>query len=463
MDGSGIHEECGVFGIWSKNGGCARDTYYGLYALQHRGQESAGIAANNDRKITCHKDMGLVGDVFSERILDELNGTMAIGHVRYSTSGTSSRDNAQPLSLRYIKNELALVHNGNIMNSDSLKSGYELSGSIFQTESDTEVIAYSIARERLNCPSVEEALSRTMEYLEGAYCLIIMSSRKLIAARDPWGFRPLCMGRRGDDIVFASESCALDGVDAVFERDIEPGEIVVVEDGEVRSITTHCGKQNSNFCIFEYIYFARPDSIVNGQSVHNARLEAGRLLARQCATPADIVIGVPDSGLDAAMGYAHETGIQYTDGFLKNRYIGRTFIQPTQSKRENDVKLKLNPVRSLIEGKRVIMIDDSIVRGTTARLIVDSLWNAGAKEVHMKVSSPLFIGPCYFGTDIPDKNGLIACRYSVEEIRRHIGVDSLDFLSLDNLHKIAPDAHCGMCDACFTENYPISKVADDLS
>lgn len=457
MDNYGLHEECGVFGIYSKNGDCARDTYYGLYALQHRGQESAGIAANNDRVITCYKDMGLVGDVFSEKILDELNGTMAIGHVRYSTTGTSSRDNAQPLSLRYVKNELALVHNGNLVNSQKLKNEYELSGSIFQSNSDTEVIAYSIARERLRCSSVEEALSKAMEYLEGAYCLILMSSRKLIAARDPWGFRPLCMGRRGDDIVFSSESCALDGVNAVFERELEPGEIVVVEDGKIRSIKTHCGKHNSHFCIFEYIYFARPDSIVNGQSVHNSRLEAGRLLARQCDTQADIVVGVPDSGLDAAMGYAQESGLQYTEGFLKNRYIGRTFIQPTQSRRENAVKLKHNPVKSLIEGKRVIMVEDSIVRGTTTKQVVDMLRNAGATQVHMKVASPLFIGPCYYGTDIPDKSSLLACKYSVEEIRQQIGVDSLDFLSIDSLSKITPDASCGMCDACFTENYPIEK------
>lgn len=450
----GIGEECGVFGICNKGGDCARDVYYGLYALQHRGQESAGIAANSDREISCYKDMGLVGEVFSEEILNQLGGDMAIGHVRYSTTGNSGRENAQPLTLEYIKNKLAIVHNGNLVNTEKMKNDYERSGAIFQTTTDTEVIAYAIARHRISCGSVEEAVCRAMKELVGAYCLIVMSPRKMIVARDPWGFRPLCMGRRGDAVVFASESCALDGVGAKYERDIEPGEIVVVEDGNVRSIRDHC-KGKSNICIFEYIYFARPDSVIQSQSVHEARLEAGRLLYRQKPTDADIVIGVPDSGLDAAMGYAQESGIPYGFGLLKNRYVGRTFIKPEQASRELAVKLKLSPLRNQIEGKRVIMIDDSIVRGTTSGPTVDLLRSAGAKEIHMRISSPPFIAPCYFGTDIPNKDVLIACKYTVDEICAHIGCDSLEYLSFDNLTKIVPNIGGDFCSGCFSGKYPL--------
>jgi len=450
-----IHEECGVFGIYDPKGDCARTTYYGLYALQHRGQEACGIATINHRELSSHKDLGLVGEVFHEEILDELNGTMAVGHVRYATTGGGHRENAQPLTLNYVKGTLAVAHNGNLVNTKELKTDFEYKGAIFQTTTDSELIAYAIAQERLRCPSAEEAVSKAMRRLKGAYSLIVMSPRKLIAARDPWGFRPLCMGRRGDAVVFASESCALDGVDAKFERELEPGEIVIVEDGQVSSILDNCSGK-SHLCIFEYIYFARPDSVIAGQSVHQARRQAGRLLAQEFPVEADIVIGVPDSGLDAAMGYAEESGIPYSEGFIKNRYIGRTFITPDQASRENKVRLKLSPLRSQVEGKRVVMIDDSIVRGTTSGQIIKLLRDAGAREVHMRVSAPPFIAPCYFGTDIPDKEKLIACHHSIEEIGQMNGADSLAFLSLDALKKIAPDASCGFCEGCFTEEYPIS-------
>ena len=380
---------------------------------------------------------------------------MAVGHVRYATTGGGRRENAQPLTLKYVKGTLAVAHNGNLVNTPELRTGFEYKGAIFQTTTDSEIIAYAIAQERLRCPSVEEAVCRAMEGLRGAFSLIVMSPRKLVAARDPWGFRSLCMGRRGDAVVFASESCALDAVDAVYEREIEPGEIAVVEDGKVRFIRENCEGATSHMCIFEYIYFARPDSVICGQSVHEARLEAGRILAREHPAEADVVIGVPDSGLDAAMGYAEASGIPYGEGFVKNRYIGRTFITPDQKSRENAVRLKLGALKSQVAGKRVVMIDDSIVRGTTSRQIISLLRDAGATEVHFRVSSPTFISPCYFGTDIPDKENLIACHHSVEEIRQMTGADSLGFLSTQALDHLAPQAACGFCKGCFTEKYPV--------
>ena len=450
-----IHEECGVFGICDPGGDCGRTTYYGLYALQHRGQEACGIAAINDRELSFHKDTGLVGEVFTPEILDELGGTMAVGHVRYSTTGGDRRENAQPLTLNYVKGTLAVAHNGNLVNTPQLRTFFEYRGAIFHTSTDSELIAYAIAQKRLHCASAEEAVCQAMGELRGAYSLLVMSPQKLIAARDPWGFRPLCMGRRGDAVVFASETCALNAVGAAFERELDPGEIVVVDKGEPRSIRVHCAGASSHLCIFEYIYFARPDSVLSGQSVHEARRNAGRLLAREAPVEADVVIGVPDSGLDAAMGYAEESGIPYGVGLVKNRYVGRTFITPGQQSREQAVRIKLGPLKSCVEGKRVVMIDDSIVRGTTSRQIVSLLREAGARKVHMRSSAPPFIAPCYFGTDIPDRDSLIACRYSVEEIRQLIGADSLHFLSLDALRHIAPDARCGFCEGCFTGTYPI--------
>ena len=454
-----IHEECGIFGIYDAAGNCAQSTYYGLYALQHRGQEQCGIAAVNDLELTCHKDSGLVGDVFTEQILGELNGTMAIGHVRYSTTGGSRRENAQPLTLKYVKGSLAVAHNGNLVGTEKLKREYEYKGAIFHTTTDSELVAYIIAQERLRTTSVEQAVLKAMRRLKGAFSLVVMSSRKLIAARDPWGFRPLCIGRRGDAIVFASESCALDSVGATFLRDVEPGEVVCVSDGALTSLKDDCGGR-SHLCIFEYIYFARPDSIIDGQSVHDSRMLAGAFLAEEYPIDADLVVGVPDSGLVAAKGYALASGIPFNDGFVKNRYVGRTFIKPTQASRAAAVRLKLNPLRSTISGKRVVLIDDSVVRGTTSGQIIRLLRDAGAREVHMLSSAPKFISPCYFGTDIPSKSELFACTHTTEEMRQVIGADSLGFLSLKNLHKIAPDSKCGFCDACFSENYPISVVGE---
>ena len=420
-----------------------------------RGQESCGIAVNNNRDITHYKDMGLVNDVFNDEILTKLDGKMAVGHVRYSTTGESMRENAQPLVLRYVKGNIAIAHNGNLVNKDELAQELSVTGAIFQTTTDTEMIAYTIAKERLNSKSVEEAVEKTINHLVGAFSLIVMSPQKLIAARDPWGFRPLCMGKKGDAIVFASETCALDSVGAKFVRDIEPGEIVVVQDGKISTIRTHVGKKPHTMCIFEYLYFARPDSIIEGQSAHDSRMLAGKYLAQEFPVEADVVIGVPDSGLSAAMGYAKESGIPYDIGFVKNKYIGRTFIQPSQAMRENSVRIKLNVLKSTVEGKRVVMVDDSIVRGTTSKRIVSLLRHFGATEVHVRSSAPPFMFPCYFGTDVPSKDQLVACNYTMDGIKELIGADSIGFLSVNSLEKIIPNANCQFCDGCFSGKYPV--------
>ena len=451
---SKIGEECGVFAIYDPNGDCARSTYYGLYALQHRGQESCGIAVNNNRDISYYKDMGLVNEVFTDEIINKLPGTMAIGHVRYSTTGASLRENAQPLVLRYVKGNIALAHNGNLVNSSELFAELSRDGAIFQTTTDTEAIAYMIAKTRLKAGSVEKAVEATLPKLKGAFSLIVMSPKKLIAARDPWGFRPLCMGKKGDAVIFASETCALDSIGAKFVRDVEPGEIVVVEDGKITTIDTYKKTKPFSMCIFEYIYFARPDSTLEGQTAHDSRMLAGKYLAQEYPVDADVVIGVPDSGISAAQGYALESGIPYGLGFIKNKYIGRTFIQPSQSMRENAVRIKLNVLKSTVEGKRVVMVDDSIVRGTTSKRIVTLLREAGATEVHVRSSAPPFKWPCYFGTDVPSQDQLVACNYTLDGIRDLIGADSLGFLSVESLHKIAPNAKCGYCDGCFTGKYP---------
>ncbi|MCF2595437.1 amidophosphoribosyltransferase [Pseudoflavonifractor phocaeensis] len=450
----GLHEECGIFGVCDPAGNCAQTTYYGLYALQHRGQEACGIAAINDREQSFYKDVGLVSEVFDKETLQRLNGTMAVGHVRYATTGAGERENAQPLTIKYAKGTLAVVHNGNLVDVDALRQDFEYKGAIFHTTSDSELIAYAIAQARLHCGSVEQAVCRATSGLRGAFSLLVMSPQKMIACRDPWGFRPLCMGRKGEAILFTSESCAIEAVGGRVERELEPGEVVVVQDGQIRSIRDNC-RGLSHMCIFEYIYFARPDSVIAGQSVHRARVNAGRLLARQHPVEADLVVGVPDSGLDAARGYALESGIPNGMGFVKNRYVGRTFITPDQQSREQAVRIKLSALASEVAGKRVVMVDDSIVRGTTCRQIINLLREAGATQVHMRVSSPPFISPCYFGTDIPNKEKLIACHNTVEEIRQLAGADSLDYLTLENLHKLAPDARCGFCEGCFTGKYPI--------
>ena len=454
-----LHEECGVFGVFAgkEQLDVAALTYYGLYALQHRGQESCGIAVNDDGVFTVHKDIGLVNEVFRPRTLEALgSGKMAVGHCRYATTGTGSRANAQPLVVRHIKGSMALGHNGNLTNATELREKYELEGAIFHTTSDTEVIAYAITKARLETPSIEEAVEKAMDTLAGAYSLVIASPSKLIAVRDPHGFRPLCMGRMGDSVLFASESCALDAVGAEFVRDIEPGEIVVAGDDGIKTLRRHCGGPSS-MCVFEFIYFARPDSVIDGSSVHTARQRAGTFLALQHPVQADVVIGVPDSGLDAALGFSKQSGIPYDIGFLKNKYIGRTFIAPSQKQRENDVRIKLNPIASVVAGKRVVLVDDSIVRGTTSLKIVQLLREAGAKEVHMRLSAPPFLYPCYFGTDIDSSEHLIAYRHTVEEIRAIIGVDSLGYLDVDSLDMLADRSTCGFCKGCFTGNYPAPK------
>lgn len=454
-----LHEECGVFGIYVNEQDIdtispAHDTHAALFALQHRGQEACGIAVNKNGVIKCHKDLGLVNEVFDQRILDGLDGTMAIGHVRYSTTGLQSRENAQPLVITHCKGNLAVAHNGNLVNAGKLRQNIEMQGGIFRSSSDTEVIAYTIVQERLKCGSIEDAVVRAMHSVKGAYSLVVMSPRKLIAARDPHGFRPLCIGKLHHSYVFASETCALDALGAEFIRDVQPGEVIVVEDGEMKSM--HCGITcDSAMCVFEYIYFARPDSVVDGASVAYARQEAGRYLFEEHPVEADVVVGVPDSGITAAIGYSKASGIPYDIGLIKNRYIGRTFIQPGQDKRERSVRIKLNALRNNLEGKRVILVDDSIVRGTTCARLVKIIRAAGAKEVHMRISAPPFLHPCFFGIDVPDREYLIAHGRTVEEIRDAIGVDSLGYLSIEAANKIAVGAKCGFCNGCFSGQYPM--------
>lgn len=451
----GLHEECGVFGIFSDGTiNPAYACYNGLLALQHRGQESCGIAVSDDGVIDYHKNMGLVTEVFSNGILDSLNGQMGISHVRYSTAGGSVLENAQPLVMRYVKGTLSVAHNGNLTNAVEIRRQLEQRGAIFQTTIDSEVICYLIARERLKCHSVEEAVARTMQVIEGAYSLLVMSPRKLIAARDPHGFRPLCMGKYNDSIVFASESAALDACGAEYIREVEPGEIIVVNNEGVHSIKPDFGEKKKSLCIFEYIYFARSDSFIDGVSVYEARKQAGRILARTYPVEADMVIGVPESGIDAAIGYSEESGIPYEKAIVKNSYIGRTFIKPSQKERMKSVRIKLNPIANMVKGKRVVMIDDSIVRGTTVDRIVTMLREAGAKEVHMRISSPPFLWPCYYGTDIPSRSELIACNHTIEEITKLSGADSLGYLPVDSLHEMINYAPIGFCDGCFTGKYP---------
>lgn len=457
----GLHEECGVFGIFSDGTiNPAYACYNGLLALQHRGQESCGIAISDDGVIDYHKNMGLVTEVFNNGILDSLKGQMGISHVRYSTAGGSVLENAQPLVMRYVKGTLSVAHNGNLTNALEIRRQLEQRGAIFQTTIDSEVICYLIARERLKCHSVEEAVARTMQVIEGAYSLLVMSPRKLIAARDPHGFRPLCMGKYNDSIVFASESAALDACGAEYIREVEPGEIIVVNNEGVHSIKPEFGEKKKSLCIFEYIYFARSDSFIDGVSVYEARKQAGRILAKTYPVEADMVIGVPESGIDAAIGYSEESGIPYEKAIVKNSYIGRTFIKPSQKERMKSVRIKLNPIANMVKGKRVVMIDDSIVRGTTVDRIVTMLREAGAKEVHMRISSPPFLWPCYYGTDIPSRSELIACNHTIEEITKLSGADSLGYLPVDSLHEMINYAPIGFCDGCFTGKYPapVTKV-----
>lgn len=450
-----LHEECGVFGVWSPEPqNMANLAYYGLYALQHRGQESCGIVVNDDGVFTAHRDLGQVGEVFTRDVMEKFPaGTMAVAHVRYGTTGATNRANCQPIVVNHMKGKLALAHNGNLSNAFELRSALELGGAIFHGTSDTEIIAYIITQQRLKTPSIEAAVSCAMYQMEGAYSLVMMSSAKLIAARDPWGFRPLCYGKTPEGMyVVASESCALAAVGAKPERDLLPGEIVTFDETGVHADRSHCSRHPQRACIFEYIYFARPDSVIDGVSVHQARKNAGRLLARRHPVEADIVVGVPDSGLDAALGYSEASGIPFSLGFLKNKYIGRTFISPGQGERLNQVKIKLNPIGEAVNGKRVVLIDDSIVRGTTSGQIVSLLREAGATEIHMRISSPPFRNPCYYGTDIDSQAHLIACHHSIPEIAEIIGADSLGYLEIEDLAEMIGSPN--FCHACFSGDYP---------
>ena len=459
-----LHEECGVFGMYDFDGNdVARTIYYGLFALQHRGQESCGIAVSDTDgpkgKVLSSKGMGLVNEVFTQEDLDKLKGNIGVGHVRYSTAGASTRENAQPLVLNYIKGTLGLAHNGNIVNAPELRRELAHDGAIFQTTIDSEVIAYHIARQRVTSATAEEAVKKALMKIKGSYSLIVMSPRKLIGARDPYGFRPLCIGKRDNAYILASESCALDTIGATFVRDVEPGEIVVITPNGIVSHRDLCQKEHGR-CIFEYIYFARPDSVLDGMSVYQSRIIAGRCLAKDSPVEADMVVGVPESGNAAALGYSLESGIPYGTAFVKNGYVGRTFIKPKQSQRESSVRVKLNVLADAVRGKRVIMIDDSIVRGTTSDRIVGMLKEAGATEVHVRISSPPFLYPCYFGTDVPDSDQLIAYNRSIEEIRNIIGADSLAYLDISRLSELTGGKQ--FCQGCFTGKWPIEPPKEDI-
>ncbi len=461
------HEECGVFGAYNLDGSdVATSVYYGLLSLQHRGQESCGIAVTDTEgpkgKVDAHKGMGLCSEVFSPGILKDLHGNIGVGHVRYSTAGSSTRENAQPLVLNYIKGTLALAHNGNLVNAPELRHELEYGGAIFQTTIDSEVIAYHIARERVHTPDVETAVARAMKKMKGSYALVLMSPRKLIGARDPFGFRPLCIGRKDNTYFLSSESCALDTIEAEFIRDVLPGEIVTITKDGIKSDKSMVVEDDKKWahCVFEYIYFSRPDSILDGVGVYHSRIRAGQYLAIDSPAEADIVVGVPESGNSAAMGYAMESGIPYGTAFVKNSYVGRTFISPGQKNRVSSVQIKLNVLREAVDGKRVVLIDDSIVRGTTSNQIVNMLREAGAKEVHMRISSPPFLHPCYFGTDIPSEDQLIASSRTIEDICKNIGADSLSYLRLERLSEMVD--HLPICTACFSGDYPVEPPTEDI-
>ena len=464
---SGLHEECGVFGMYDFDGGDVASTiYYGLFALQHRGQESCGIAVSETNgpkgKVTSYKGMGLVNEVFTQDNLEPMHGDIGVGHVRYSTAGASTRENAQPLVLNYVKGTLALAHNGNLINAMELRKDLEYTGAIFQTTIDSEVIAYHIARERLNSNSVEEAVGRACQKIKGAFALVVMSPRKLVGARDPYGFKPLCIGKRDNAYILASETCALDTIGAEYVRDVLPGEIVTItpEGGIQSDLSLALPKEKEARCIFEYIYFARPDSHIDGVSVYASRIKAGRFLAMDSPVDADLVVGVPESGNAAALGYSLQSGIPYGTAFVKNGYVGRTFIKPKQSSRESSVRVKLIVLKEAVDGKRIIMIDDSIVRGTTSDRIVKMLRDAGATEVHVRISSPPFLWPCYFGTDIPEREQLIAYNRSIEDIRKIIGADSLGYLGVERLEEMV--GGLSICKGCFTGTYPMEPPKEDI-
>lgn len=447
-----------VFGIFgTKTAKVASSAYYGLYALQHRGQASSGIVVNDDGVFHSYKDSGIVNEVFTPRILEDLGlGQMALGNVRYGTSATKERINAEPMLVNHIKGRLAISHDGGLVNYAQLRRELELEGAIFHTSNEVEVLAYMITKARLTSPSTEAAISKAMEKVKGGYSLLVMSPQKLIAARDENGIHPLCYGIRDDgEYVVASETCALNTVGATFVRELDPGEIVVFSKEGVISIRDHCDKKPERLCVFEYLYTARPDSVIDNCSVHLARKRAGAFLAKAHPVDADVVIGAPDSGIDAAIGYSEESGIPYGLGLIKNKYIGRTFIDPGQNVREDKVKIKLNPVVETVKNKRVILVDDSIVRGTTCAHVVKLLRDAGAKEIHIRSSAPEFLNPCYYGTDIGSKAELIACKYNSQEMAKLFGADSVGFLPLKDVVRLAESGTCkGYCKACFDGDYP---------
>ncbi|WML35577.1 amidophosphoribosyltransferase [Clostridium sp. OS1-26] len=446
-------DECGVFGIFSKeNLDVSSITYYGLYALQHRGQESAGIVVSDGKELNGHKNMGLVSDIFNQNVLEELKGISAIGHVRYSTTGASHVNNAQPIIGRYKLGSIAIAHNGNLVNADIIRELLEDCGCVFQTSIDTEVILNLIARGGKK--GIERAAVDAIQAIKGSYAIVILTQDKLIGVRDPNGIRPLCIGKINDSYMLSSESCALDSVGAEFVRDVEPGEIVIIDEEGIRSVN-FAEKTKCETCAFEYIYFARPDSTIDGINVYESRVRAGKKLFEESPVEADIVIGVPDSGIPAAVGYAEASGIPYGIGFIKNKYVGRTFITPSQEMRERAVSVKLNPLKVNVEGKRVVIIDDSIVRGTTSRRLVETLRKAGAKEVHFRVSSPIVKYPCYFGIDTPYRSELIGANYTVEEIRQEIGAESLGYISMEGLIQ-SLEENKGFCLGCFSGVYPVS-------
>lgn len=454
---SELHEECGVFGVWNTEGtNVAEDIYYGLLSLQHRGQEAAGIAvcdtAGEKGNMCVHKELGLVSEAFNEEKLHALKGNIGIGHVRYSTTGGNEIRNAQPLAFYYLKGTLALVHNGNIVNSATLKQQLFEEGTLFKATTDSEVVAAIIAKMRAHTTNIQEAVKLSASKLLGGYALIVMSPKKLVAMRDPLGLKPLCLGKTKTGYVVASESCALGAVGAQFVRDVKPGEVITISKDGVASDCELCNKKTAH-CIFEYIYFARLDSKIDGINVYDARIEGGKALARRYPVEADVVTGVPDSGLVAAIGYAKESGIPYEMTFHKNSYVGRTFIKPTQKERINAVRAKLNVLESVVKDKRVVLIDDSIVRGTTIANLIHMLRSHGAKEVHVRISSPPFLYPCYYGTDVPDNSQLIANSMSAEEICKKIGADSLGYMDIQDFPCMTGDLP--LCKACFDNHYPV--------
>jgi amidophosphoribosyltransferase len=455
-----FHDQCGIFGVFG-HPDAAHLAYMGLYALQHRGQESAGIAAADGHKIRLEKGMGLVNDVFTAGRLESLTGDRAIGHVRYSTSGETVATNAQPYLIECHRGPIAVGHNGNLVNASILRQELEAAGSIFQSTSDTEVILHLYARSHLD--RVEDAIAASLYKVMGAFSLLFLTPEAMVAARDPWGFRPLVLGRLGEATVIASETCALDLIDATYVRDVEPGEVVIVDKGGLRSFKPFPPEPLAH-CVFEHVYFARPDSLVFGRTVLESRLKLGRQLAREAPAAADIVCPVPDSGMGAALGFSQESGLPFEWGLIRNHYVGRTFIQPRQGQRTAGVKIKLNPVRHVIEGRRVVLIDDSIVRGTTSQKIVRMVRDAGAREVHLRISSPPTTGPCYYGIDTPLKSELIASSHDVEEIRRFVEADSLAYLSHEGLLAATDDAPGRRhCTACFTGRYPVAVTQPDES